>query len=75
MAQANILVNLHEVAPYNPLFRFYSEHLKPMLSDSASQDVGNTLLGRLSKKVQKLSLIYSGLYVEYMGQNERQYKS
>ena len=46
-----------------------------MLSDQESQVLENTLLGQLSKKVKKLSLIYSGLYIEYMNQNERNFKS
>ena len=32
VTQSNILEKLHEVAPYNPFYRFYAEHLQPMLS-------------------------------------------
>ena len=27
VTQINILENLHEVAPYNPFYNFYAEHL------------------------------------------------
>lgn len=75
VTQTSILENLHEVAPYNPFYNYYAEHLQPMLQDASSARLNESLLGRLKDKVRKVSLAYSGHYIEYMTQNERKFKS
>ena len=68
------ILEVHEVATYNPLFK-YLEHLKAIdgQDDERSEDEG--LISQLTKKCEQASMRFSGLFVEYMNDNERKYKS
>ena len=64
MPLENILI-VHEVASYNPLFKFL-EQLKAVNSHETESKQGESLIAQLERKCEKASMIYSGLYVEYM---------
>ena len=61
------LDHIHEIAHYNPLYRFW-QYLQSV--DTS----GSAVLTKLENKAEKLSLLYSGLIIEHMGQNDRKYK-